>query len=95
MMFSKHSNELVSTHGFSENAVVVWKYPTMKKMAVLKGHASRVVYLAMDPDGENIVTGAGDETLRFWKVFQSKKNSESDKERTSSLFKDNSNFVIR
>ncbi|MEQ2202381.1 Fizzy- protein, partial [Xenoophorus captivus] len=25
--------------------------------------------LAMSPDGEAIVTGAGDETLRFWNVF--------------------------
>lgn len=24
---------------------------------------------AMSPDGEAIVTGAGDETLRFWNVF--------------------------
>lgn len=24
---------------------------------------------AMSPDGESIVTGAGDETLRFWHVF--------------------------
>jgi len=24
---------------------------------------------AMSPDGESIVTGAGDETLRFWNVF--------------------------
>jgi cell division cycle 20-like protein 1 (cofactor of APC complex) len=23
----------------------------------------------MSPDGETIVTGAGDETLRFWNVF--------------------------
>ena len=26
-------------------------------------------YQATSPDGENIVTGAGDETLRFWQVF--------------------------
>jgi cell division cycle 20-like protein 1 (cofactor of APC complex) len=26
----------------------------------------------MSPDGETIVTGAGDETLRFWKVFPKK-----------------------
>eukprot|EP00352_Strombidinopsis_acuminata_P009461 CAMPEP_0176362636 /NCGR_PEP_ID=MMETSP0126-20121128/18557_1 /TAXON_ID=141414 ORGANISM="Strombidinopsis acuminatum, Strain SPMC142" /NCGR_SAMPLE_ID=MMETSP0126 /ASSEMBLY_ACC=CAM_ASM_000229 /LENGTH=65 /DNA_ID=CAMNT_0017718613 /DNA_START=1570 /DNA_END=1767 /DNA_ORIENTATION=+ len=65
----------------------------MKKVGVLKGHTSRVVYMAMDPNGQNIVTGAGDETLRFWKVFPGKSN-ESDKEKTS-LFKDNSNFVIR
>lgn len=27
------------------------------------------VYQAVSPDGEAIVTGAGDETLRFWNVF--------------------------
>ena len=41
----------------------------MKKMATLTGHSLRVLYLAMSPDGETIVTGAGDETLRFWKTF--------------------------
>lgn len=25
----------------------------------------------MSPDGQTIVTGAGDETLRFWNVFPS------------------------
>jgi cell division cycle 20-like protein 1 (cofactor of APC complex) len=69
LIFSKNVNELVSTHGYSENAVVVWKYPSMKKVATLTGHSFRVLYLAMSPDGETIVTGAGDETLRFWKVF--------------------------
>ena len=29
----------------------------------------RVLYLAVSPDGQTIVTGAGDETLRFWNVF--------------------------
>ena len=39
-------------------------------MAKLTGHSYRVLYLAMSPDGEAIVTGAGDETLRFWNVFR-------------------------
>jgi cell division cycle 20-like protein 1 (cofactor of APC complex) len=26
----------------------------------------------MSPDGETIVTGAGDETLRFWNIFPKK-----------------------
>ena len=30
----------------------------------------------MSPDGETIVTGAGDETLRFWNAFPSKKEVE-------------------
>jgi cell division cycle 20-like protein 1 (cofactor of APC complex) len=41
----------------------------MKKVATLTGHSLRVLYLAMSPDGESIVTGAGDETLRFWNIF--------------------------
>ena len=54
----------------------------MNKVATLTGHTSRVLYLAMNPDGSQIVTGAGDETLRFWNLFppktdKSRKNSSS------------------
>ena len=41
----------------------------MQKIATLTGHTYRVLYLALSPDGSTIVTGAGDETLRFWQVF--------------------------
>lgn len=49
----------------------------MQRLATLTGHSYRVLYLAMSPDGSTIVTGAGDETLRFWNVFPSK--AEEDK----------------
>lgn len=41
----------------------------MRKLATLTGHTYRVLYLAISPDGQTIVTGAGDETLRFWNIF--------------------------
>lgn len=41
----------------------------MSQFTTLTGHSYRVLYLAMSPDGQTIVTGAGDETLRFWNVF--------------------------
>ena len=41
----------------------------MTKVATLVGHTCRVLYLAVSPDGQTIGTGAGDETLRFWRVF--------------------------
>lgn len=69
LAWSKNSNEIVSTHGYSQNQIVVWKYPSMSQVASLTGHTYRVLYLAMSPNGETIVTGAGDETLRFWKCF--------------------------
>ena len=69
LMFSKTANELVSTHGYTENQVHLWSYPKMEKQATLTGHTMRVLYLAMSPDGRSIVTGAGDETLRFWDIY--------------------------
>jgi cell division cycle 20-like protein 1 (cofactor of APC complex) len=35
----------------------------------------RVLYLGMSADGENIVSGAGDETLRFWNLFPKSESS--------------------
>ena len=69
LAWAKHANELASTHGYSQNAVALWRYPTMARVATLTGHSTRVLYLAASPDGRSIVTGAGDETLRFWSVF--------------------------
>ena len=43
----------------------------MVKTAELTGHQSRVLHLAQSPDGCTVVSGAADETLRFWKVFGS------------------------
>jgi len=48
----------------------------MQRLATLTGHSYRVLYLAMSPDGTTIVTGAGDETLRFWSVFPGKRDEE-------------------
>lgn len=73
-MWSRNSNEIVSTHGYSsgpvQNQIHIWKYPSMTQVATLTGHTFRVLYLAMSPDGQTIVTGAGDETLRFWNAFE-------------------------
>mmetsp|Transcript_2387 Transcript_2387/g.8792 ORF Transcript_2387/g.8792 Transcript_2387/m.8792 type:complete len:487 (+) Transcript_2387:3-1463(+) len=77
LVWSKNVNELVSTHGYSQNQIVVWRYPTMSKLATLTGHTFRVLYLAISPDGQTIVTGAGDETLRFWNVFPGPKSQGS------------------
>lgn len=74
-MFSKTSDEIVTTHGYSQNQIIVWKYPTMEKLTTLTGHTYRVLYLAMSPDGSSVVTGAGDETLRFWNIFPRSRGS--------------------
>ena len=59
LLWSKNVNEIVSSHGYSQNQIIVWKYPAMSKLATLTGHTLRVLYLAVSPDGQTIVTGAG------------------------------------
>ncbi|ORY98655.1 WD40-repeat-containing domain protein [Syncephalastrum racemosum] len=77
--WSKKTNELVSTHGYasnsdsSSNQVIVWQAQNgteLHRIATLSGHSSRVLYMSMNQEGSTIVTGAGDETLRFWDVFR-------------------------
>ena len=77
LVFSKNTKELVSTHGYSLNQIILWKDGDYSKVATLTGHTYRVLYLAMSPDGQTVVTGAGDETLRFWEIFPDCKNEES------------------
>ena len=82
LQWSKHEKELLSSHGFSQNQLTVWQFPSMRKITELTGHTSRVLHTAVSPDGETVVSAAADETLRFWKVFgtdhkQGKKGSEN------------------
>eukprot|EP01134_Creolimax_fragrantissima_P007897 CFRG7897T1 len=77
LLWSKTHKELVSSHGFSQNQLCIWKYPSLVKVAELTGHTSRVLHMAMAPDGQTIVSAAGDETLRFWKCFASDSSSRS------------------
>lgn len=48
---------------------MVWNGATHERVSVLDGHVSRVLHLALSPNGEDIATAAADETLKFWKVF--------------------------
>lgn len=68
---------MITTHGYSLNQINLWstnenwENRSVQKMTTLTGHTYRVLYLAVSPSGESILTGAGDETLRFWNVFDS------------------------
>ena len=72
--------EILSSHGYSENQLCLWKYPTMTKIKELKGHTERVLHLAQAPDGVTVCSASADETLRFWRIFgQSKKGKSKDR----------------
>ncbi|KAK4835306.1 hypothetical protein QYF36_008099 [Acer negundo] len=69
LLWNKNERELLSSHGFSQNQLTLWKYPSMVKTAELTGHTSRVLFMAQSPDGCTVASAAADETLRFWNVF--------------------------
>ncbi|NP_001400407.1 cell division cycle protein 20 [Zea mays] len=69
LLWNKNERELLSSHGFTQNQLTLWKYPSMVKMAELNGHTSRVLFMAQSPDGCTVASAAADETLRFWNVF--------------------------
>ena len=46
LLWNKNERELLSSHGFTQNQLTLWKYPSMVKMAELTGHTSRVLYMA-------------------------------------------------
>lgn len=73
MIWSKNTDEIITSHGYSKYNLTLWNYPTLEPMAVLKGHSFRVLHLTLSADGTTVVSGAGDETLRYWKLFDKPK----------------------
>ncbi|SCU87412.1 LAMI_0D05996g1_1 [Lachancea mirantina] len=70
MVWSKNTDEIVTSHGYSKYNLTIWEASKLEPVAILKGHSFRVLHLTLSSDGTTIVSGAGDETLRYWKIFE-------------------------
>ncbi|KAM6948504.1 cell division cycle protein 20 homolog [Aplochiton taeniatus] len=70
LVFAPNYKELVSAHGYAHDNIVIWKYPSLSKVAELNGHEDRVLNLTLSPDGTTVATVAGDETVRLWQSFE-------------------------
>ena len=71
LIWNAEHREILSGHGFSENQLTIWKYPTLERVTDLVGHTERVLSMANSPDKTTVVSAGGDETLRFWNCFSS------------------------
>jgi len=89
LVWAPEYRELVSSHGYPTNEVVIWRYPVMTKVAELLGHTERVLNTCLSPDGTTILSAGADETLRLWRAFApdpaKKKEQAKAKQAASSL----------
>ena len=86
IVWNKYEKELISSHGNNKNPIFVWSYPKMNKITELTGHLSRALYMTMSPDGCTLVSGASDETLRFWNINEREIIKKKIREHTSDNF---------
>ena len=71
LQWNRHAHELLSAHGYAHNHLVLWRMPELTKVQEFAGHTARVLFLAQNPQGSTVVSAGADETLRFWRVFES------------------------
>ena len=70
LVWNPEHQELLSGHGYSQKKpLILWNAHTMTRRAELKGHTGSVLHLAASTDGSSVVSAGGDETLRYWNVF--------------------------
>ncbi|KAF9287370.1 ubiquitin-protein transferase activating protein [Mortierella alpina] len=81
IIWSTEYKEFVSSHGFPDNNLSVYSFPSLSKVTDIKAHESRVLHTAISPDGQTVATVASDENLKFWKLFE--RQQKKDKSRAS------------
>ncbi|KAJ0984427.1 hypothetical protein J5N97_002783 [Dioscorea zingiberensis] len=63
ILWSSDGRELLTSHGSPANQLILWKYPSMTKIAELPGHSSRILFMAQGSDGSTVATAGADELL--------------------------------
>ncbi|OSX58201.1 hypothetical protein POSPLADRAFT_1173606 [Postia placenta MAD-698-R-SB12] len=71
IQWSPHKKEFLTTHGYPTNSLMIHAYPSMERVVEIRdAHDSRVLWSALGPGGDLVCTGAGDENLKFWRVWE-------------------------
>jgi cell division cycle 20-like protein 1 (cofactor of APC complex) len=84
IIYSQLTNDLITTHSSLHNEINLWRARGLKKVGSLQGHEERALTLCLSPDMTCILTASADETMQFWKLFDSKeKISENANKNTS------------
>ena len=71
IQWSPHRKDVLTTHGYPTNALMVHAYPSMERVAEIRdAHDARVLGSVLGPQGDIVCSVAGDENLKFWKIWE-------------------------
>lgn len=66
IIFNPHARELISSHGYPDNQLSIWAYPSLNKIAdINQAHDTRVLHTTLSPDGCTVATASSDENLKW------------------------------
>jgi cell division cycle 20, cofactor of APC complex len=95
IQWSPHRKEFMSTHGYPTNAIMVHAYPSLENVAEIRdAHEARVLFSALGPAGDVVVTGAGDEYLKFWRIWEVEKKKKKEVKSSVGLTNTTSSRVL-
>ena len=69
LLFSQLTRDVITTHSDFSNEICVWRTSKLKKVGSMTGHEERALSLCLSPDKSTILTASSDETMRFWKLY--------------------------
>ncbi|KAJ2914968.1 hypothetical protein MD484_g5466, partial [Candolleomyces efflorescens] len=70
IQWAPHRKEILTTHGYPTNSIMLHAYPSMERVAEIRdAHDARVLFSCVGPAGDVVCTGAGDENLKFWRIW--------------------------
>ncbi|KAJ1954132.1 WD repeat-containing protein slp1, partial [Linderina pennispora] len=72
IQWSTEYKELVTSHGYPHNHLSIWSYPSLSKVVDIPAHDTRVLHTALSPDGQTLATTSSDESLKFWRLFETR-----------------------
>ena len=62
-----HRGTLLAS-GSADRTIRLWSLPSGRPLRILRGHASGVLALAIDPAGRTLVSAGYDRTVRLWSL---------------------------
>jgi WD40 repeat protein len=75
LFWSPEYNELLSTHGFSQHQLALWRGADLSPIAQFYEHKQRVLFMAASPDATRVATAAPGDDIRIWNMFPSKRRT--------------------